>query len=183
MNPLVIIRKNSSNLFFLEFPKIEFPAKSLSFGAKMSTGPRNVRGLHLPSAEAPSMVTWQKVPTLATRQGILSLGRRKKLWHSSGMSSSERSRQVSLLPLGWLTVDQRISIFIRDRICTEHHPPQKGRLTWVPHPLSSSNLFYFNLPSRETETSGLGYKPGGTWGICFSNISASPRSRKPISAP
>lgn len=67
----------------------------------MSTGPRNVRGFHLPRAEAPSMVTWQKVPALATLQGIFISGKAKKAL-TLKWDEQLGEEQAGLLPASWV---------------------------------------------------------------------------------
>ena len=98
----------------------------------------------LPSAGAPFLGSLVKGPHSGHTAGIYPWegeGAQAEPGSQSQGPHSEKSRLVSFLPLGWLTVDKWMSTLPRDRICNEQCP-ERGRPPWLPlSPLASLNLF------------------------------------------
>ena len=182
---LFILRKKVVNIFFkkVEFAKIAFPTRWLQYcGAKNRTWPRTAGAPCLPSAAA-AFVTWQRIPMLASLQGILSLER----WGAQGESRScsrgtthsEKSRQVSSQLLGnWLWTNgcpssPETESTLHSILLWEEHLP--GFLHLHCPVQISSTLTYLQRKWRPIFP--LLLPPWGAWGIVLRSISVSFHSR------
>lgn len=150
MNYLFIRRRRSSTFFLSTVSKDWVPCEETVYsGAETSTS---------------SMSGCPPAQCRASLQGGLTEGLHQvtpRGFHprKGGVTSSERSRQVSSHLLGGCC--RQVGVHLHHQI-----PPPLERKTALGSPtaLSHPHLFNFSLPSKESETSSLCYKWGGTWG-------------------
>lgn len=117
----------------------------------------------LPNAEAPFIVTWQRVPHAGHTPGDSVPGKVRCPRRVQKLKWGDRLRkeQAGLLPASWVADCGEMDVHLHQR---QNLPCTASSVERVPScSLSSPNLFDFNLPSRETETHSphpVCYKPG-----------------------